>query len=145
VSNTAPKTEERDGKIIHFSVGAIVTNAQGQLLLVDRELPPPGFAGLAGHLDDGETPQQAIVREIQEESGLLAVDIKLVAEEFVPWNYCAAGVTGHHWYLFTATASGQPIPQLEEVKSVGWYEPAALLTLPLEEVWQHWFGKLGYL
>lgn len=145
MSNTAPKTEERDGKIIHFSVGAIVTNAQGQILLVDRKLPPPGFAGLAGHLDNGETPQQAIAREIQEESGLLVADIELVAEEFVPWNYCAAGVTGHHWYLFTATASGQPIPQLEEVRSVGWYEPAALLTLPLEEVWQHWFGKLGYL
>lgn len=145
VSKVVPKTEVRGEKTIHFSVGAIITNPRNELLLIDRVQPPLGFAGVAGHVDEGETPLEAIVREVSEEGGLLISDPVLLLEEFVSWNYCAAGVTGHHWYLFGATAKGRPVPQAGEVKSIGWYEQSQLSELNLEEVWRYWFEKLGYL
>lgn len=146
MSETAPKTEIRDGKTIHFSVGAIVTNPDGEILLVDRLHPPPGIAGVAGHLDEGESPLEAIIREIREESGLeVNTPPELLLEEFVPWNYCGDGVTGHHWYVFKATAEGEPVAAPDESKSIKWYGQHLLPALNLEEVWRHWFEALDYM
>jgi len=56
--------------VMHPSVGAIVRNEAGQILFMLRadngkwDLP-------AGSIDPGETPAQAIVREVREETGLL--------------------------------------------------------------------------
>ena len=78
-----------DGKLLHYSVGAVIEK-DGKYLLVDRVKPPFGFAGLAGHVDEGESPDATIVREIMEESGLKVVNSKLLFEEEILWNYCSS-------------------------------------------------------
>lgn len=145
MGKAVPKSEVRNGKVIHFSVGAVIVNKVGEILLVDRKWPPPGFAGVAGHVDEGDSPEEAIIREVLEESGLTATKTELLYEEFIEWNYCNSGVTGHHWYLYKVTTTGEPAPQLDEVKSIGWYSKERLSELKLEEVWQYWFRKLGYI
>jgi 8-oxo-dGTP diphosphatase len=53
-------------------VGAVVFDAAGRLLLVQRgQEPARGQWSIpGGRVDDGESHQQAVVRELQEETGL---------------------------------------------------------------------------
>lgn len=57
---------------VHASVGAVIVRGR-QYLLIDRATPPLGLASVAGHIDENEKPEQALVREVQEESGKIRV------------------------------------------------------------------------
>ena len=78
-------TTASNGETTHVSVGAVIER-EGKYLLIDRISPPFGFAGLAGHVDVGEVPEHAIVREVEEESGLKVVSKKLMFDEEILWN-----------------------------------------------------------
>lgn len=133
-----------DGRPMHFSVGAVI-KIDGKYLLIDRVKEPFGFAGLAGHVDEGEMPEEALVREVEEESGLKVVSHRLLFEEEVPWNYCSRGVRCHYWYLYACEVEGQAGLEEEEAKSMGWYTPEEMGKLILEPVWKYWFEKMGVL
>lgn len=53
-------------------VGAVIRDSDGRLLLVRRARPPAAgrWSLPGGRVDDGETPEQALAREISEETGL---------------------------------------------------------------------------
>ncbi len=138
----APKEAIIDGKVRHYSVGALIESG-GKYLLIERAVPPPGFAGVAGHVDEGETPDQALRREVQEEIGLTITDAQLLFEEMVDWNWCSRGVTGHYWYLYRCVAEGEIERSLGETKSAGWYSMEEIKSLDLEPVWKMWFERLG--
>jgi len=53
-----------------FAVSAIISNKKGQVLCVSRKDNHNDFGLPGGKLDPGETPEEAIVREIKEETGL---------------------------------------------------------------------------
>lgn len=146
MSDWNPKEEERDGRIVHFSVGAII-ELEGKLLLIERDTLPPGWAGVAGHVDAGEDPLPALYREVLEEVSLDIVKTTLLREEFVEWNWCDSGVTGHHWHLYHVEIAGidHIKPQGGEVKTLAWFTREELAHLPLEEVWRYWFEETGYL
>ncbi len=142
-----PKPKEgttRDGKLMHFSAGALIERG-GKYLLIDRAIPPFGFAGVAGHVDEGENERQAALREIEEEVGLEAADLKLLFEEELDWNWCSKGVTSHYWYLFECRVDGDLKRSEEETKSAGWYSKKDIKTLKLEPVWEYWFKKLNII
>lgn len=132
------------GAKMHYSVGALIER-DGKYLLIDRKKPPFGFAGLAGHVDEGETEIEALFREVREESGLEVKDYKLLFEEFVEWNKCNKGVRGHYWRLFGCTAEGNVRKDEHEEKSIGWYSREEIKNLALEPVWEYWFRKLKIL
>ncbi|MBI5733288.1 NUDIX domain-containing protein [Candidatus Jorgensenbacteria bacterium] len=135
-----PKERIQDGKIIHYSVGALIQE-KGRYLLIERGVPPPGFAGIAGHIDQNETPEEALKREVEEESGLKIQRYELLFQEFITWNWCSKGVTGHYWYLFECQVSGEIKINVRETKSIKWYTAEEIRTLALEPVWKHWFEK----
>jgi 8-oxo-dGTP pyrophosphatase MutT (NUDIX family) len=132
------------GEVMHFSVGALIERG-GQYLLIDRVHPPYGFAGPAGHVDEGEEPAETLVREIFEESGLTVQNHELVFEEELGWNYCGQGAQTHYWYLYKCDAVGDVKHNTEETKSIGWYTIEQIKTLSLEPVWEYWFKKFGIL
>lgn len=80
--------------------GAIVRDARGRLLLVRRGRPPS--AGLwsvpGGRVEAGETPAQAAVREVREETGLDVRVGELLATveigEFVVHDFAAEVLGG---------------------------------------------------
>lgn len=115
------------------------------MLLIDRATPPFGLAGVAGHVDEGEEPEEALIREAKEEVGLDLTKPELLYDEFVDWNWCGGGITGHHWYLFKGMAEGKPTIQADEIKSAHWDPLTDLPKLKLERVWEYWFKKLGYI
>lgn len=77
-NNLTGKTEEREivhtTGLWHREVAVWVINEKGELLLQKRSASkkqaPNKWALCAGHIDAGETPENSIVREIEEEIGL---------------------------------------------------------------------------
>jgi ADP-ribose pyrophosphatase YjhB (NUDIX family) len=139
-----PKTTLQDGKPIHYSVGALIERG-GKYLLIFRAQDPKCYAGVAGHVDEGEEPTDAIRREVNEESGLQLTESKLLFEEFVDWNWCRRGVTGHYWRLYACQVTGEVQLNASETKSIDWYTPQQIRDLDFEPVWKYWFEKLSIL
>lgn len=138
----APKSgKSKDGKLMHYSVGALITK-NNKYLLIDRAIPPFGFAGIAGHVDENEEPIMALKREIKEESGLTITKAKLIAEEEIDGNRCSKGIPVHYWYLFQCTATGTIQRSTRETNSIQWYTREEIKKLTLEPVWAYWFKKL---
>jgi 8-oxo-dGTP pyrophosphatase MutT (NUDIX family) len=125
----------------HYSVGALIKQ-DGKYLLIDRVKTPFGFAGLAGHVDIGETPEQALVREVEEESGLKVKNYKLLMGEELDWDTCSKGIEVHYWYLYECEIAGEVIQNKIETKSINWYTLEEMKKLNLQNVWEYWFKKL---
>lgn len=142
-----PKTgASKNGQPMHYSVGAVIKR-DGKYLLIDRRYEPLGFAGLAGHIDEGEGPEQALVREVKEESGLKIEKYYLLYCGRVEGNSCHWGINVHYWYLYACEASGEAVWNKEEEKSMGWYAAEQIKEMQkngkFEPVWERWFKKLG--
>jgi 8-oxo-dGTP pyrophosphatase MutT (NUDIX family) len=150
-----------DGRPMHYSAGAIIENERGEYFLMDRKYEPYGFAGMAGHIDAGEYPLQALIREALEEIGAKLHNIRLFFVEEVLWNFCwNDGVhrTGvHEWHLYSARVNSRDVKvNKHEAKGWGWFTKDEIRTgkyvregvehtLTLEPVWEHWFKLVGIL
>ncbi len=111
--------------------------------MLDRVNYPYGWACPAGHIDEREGVEEALLREVKEETDLEIGDYKLLIHEFIDWNECAQGVRGHDWYVFEIINwEGNPKEKDKEAKQFSWIAPAKLKKLNLEPVWEHWFKKL---
>ncbi|MFA6355349.1 MAG: NUDIX hydrolase [Candidatus Paceibacterota bacterium] len=130
-----------DNKEMHYSVGIILI-CNGKYLLMDRINPPPGFASPAGHIDEGEEPMEAAIRELKEETGIEKGNLEFVCEEEILWNYCKS-IKGHYWYLYRALVDKEDmVIDKDEAKSMKWYTVEEIKEMQLEEVWSYWFKKL---
>ena len=108
-------------KIIRFSqkkftasAAAIITNERGEVLLLDHVLRPgSGWGYPGGFLNFGEQPEQAIRRELMEETGLELRRVKMLRVR----------VAGRHIeFLFRAETSGEPEILSHEIKRAEWFE-----------------------
>ncbi len=133
-----------DGTLHHFSAGALIEK-DGKYLIIDRVHIPLGFAGPAGHVDEGEAPIESVKREVEEETGLEVTNAEIVREGFIPWNECHRGIVGHYWYLFKCETTGELKENKREVKSIGWYTPSQIKKLKLTRMWKHWFTDLNII
>lgn len=133
--------ESQKGKQMHYSVGAVIEK-EGKYLLIDRRKKPLGFACPAGHIDKGESPLNALFREVKEETSLDVLTAQLIFEEEVDNNVCSRGVGVHYWYVYKCTAKGEIHMDPEEAKKIGWYLPHDIRGLELEPVWNYWLKKL---
>ncbi len=143
-----PKEELVDNIKTHFSVGAIIRNDEGDLLMIDRLKPPFGFACPAGHVDEGEEPLTAVLREVEEETGLTITSYKEASMEDLkdyPNEPCSRGITNHLWKIYEMKATGNFIFKNDEVKSIGWYSPEKIRTLELESIWRHFLVRLNII
>ncbi len=131
------------GLPMHYSAGAVIQDDHGRYLLIDRVKPPFGWAGPAGHVDEGEDALTAVQREVLEETGLTVVESELLFAEEIVGNYCRRGTTIHHWSLYRCRVTGELKTKPDEVKSFRWISAEELTTLQLEPVWMYWFDKLG--
>ncbi|HUD10686.1 MAG TPA: NUDIX domain-containing protein [Candidatus Saccharimonadales bacterium] len=56
-----------------YSAGGVVINSEGNVLVVNQN--DDSWSLPKGHIDPGETPQDAAVREIKEESGISELEL----------------------------------------------------------------------
>jgi 8-oxo-dGTP diphosphatase len=110
-------------------VGAIITDPAGRLLLVKRgHEPEPGRWTLpGGRIEPGETDQQAVVREVREETGLSVTCGSLVGSVERP----APGGAVLRIRDYAATVTGGTLTPGDDAADARWVAPADLPALPL--------------
>jgi NAD+ diphosphatase len=94
-----------------------VTDGADGLLLGRQERWPEGrFSLLAGYVEPGETLEEAVRREVLEESGVALDSVAYVASQ--PWPFPSSLMLG-----FSALAArGDPSPGDDELAEVRWFE-----------------------
>jgi len=140
------KTREGDE---HFSVGALIWKNK-KLLIMERKLPPKGFAGIAGHIDELETPLEALKRELKEETNLDLISCRLVLKrKIIQKENCVFGVKKHFWYVYNVSCTGEVKPSQYEVKSIGYVSRDKIKKLykerRLDYAWMIIFKKLDVI
>jgi NAD+ diphosphatase len=90
---------------------------QGRLLLGRRTGWPAGrLSVLAGFVSPGESAEEAVVREVQEESGIVVHDPVFVSSQ--PWPFPASLMLGFH----AESDGGEPKARDGELDEVRWLE-----------------------
>lgn len=133
-----------NGDVCHPCIGAVIIT-DGQILMIERKNFPPGWACIAGHIDDtDDNPVDALIREVSEESGLDVTNHELLFEEEIN-NPCSRGVEYHYWYVYKCEVEGNIIKNESETKDIRWIDMDKITNLHLEEVWKYIFKKIEIL
>jgi 8-oxo-dGTP pyrophosphatase MutT (NUDIX family) len=110
----------------HTSVGVVLEDKQGNVLLLKRALFPVGMAPPAGHIDDHGSPEQAAIDEVEEEVGLVVAiqNLHKTAIQKRRTNLSCRRIDGDHhdWWVYTTdTYDGELRPSPDETKGANWY------------------------
>jgi NAD+ diphosphatase len=99
----------------------IVRVVDGDRLLLGRQpsWPERRFSVLAGFVEPGETLEEAVRREVREESGVEVGEAGYVASQ--PWPFPSSLMIGFH---AEAARGGEPRPGDGELAEVRWFERA---------------------
>jgi len=104
----------------HVAAGGLVLNDRKEILMIFRR----GFWDLPkGHIDEGETLEACAIREVQEETGIQALEIiKPLTITYHTYEQGAHHILKEsHWYLMSTPADSQLIPQTEEdIEQIEW-------------------------
>lgn len=104
----------------HTSVGMFVWKDE-KLCLIERAKFPFGFAIPAGHVDGDSSYEESAKRELREEVGLEAENLKLLAEGRKENPCRREGGTWHYWKMYEVITTGDIKRSEDETKQVGWY------------------------
>ncbi|MDD4796606.1 MAG: NAD(+) diphosphatase [Eubacteriales bacterium] len=102
-----------------ISPAVIVAVTDGEkLLMVRTKLYPQRFSLVAGYVEVGESLEQAVAREVLEETGVRIANIRYFASQ--PWSFSDTMMVG-----FTAELTGESTtaPQESEITEVRWLTP----------------------
>lgn len=130
--------------IRHFTASAVVfDDAERVLLIHHNKIGLWLYPG--GHIDPDETPGEAAIRELTEETGIRAAIVGqsnfrhcAVARHLPPWAIIEMDVTdskhGQHRHIDMVYVcehfGGELLPQLEEVGGARWVPVADVASLP---------------
>jgi len=95
------------------SVVAIIINNKGEVLILDHFIRPGASWGLpGGFIESGEIPDDAIKREIMEETGLDLTELNLLR---------IRTLEKHIEMLYSARSSGSVTLHGSEIRDFGWF------------------------
>ena len=117
--------------MIKHCVGAVIYNSEGKIFLMTSP-KWKGYIVPGGKIEDQETEEQALIREIKEELGIEIIHIKKVGEKVKPPSKDFKDeTTTIHFIDFFAKAVSTEIKPNHEVLEYGWFEIDDALALPL--------------
>jgi ADP-ribose pyrophosphatase YjhB (NUDIX family) len=110
-------------------VGAVVRDDAGRLLLIQRGHDPHrGLWSLpGGRIEPGESPEEAVVREVREETGLTVSPLRPVGRVRIPGDGVVFDVVDFECAV--ASAGQEPVAD-DDAAAVRFAEPDALDDLP---------------
>jgi ADP-ribose pyrophosphatase YjhB (NUDIX family) len=100
------------------SAACVIVNDRGQVLLLDHVLRPHSGWGLAGgFLESGEQPEDAVRREVCEETGLELKNVRLLGIR----------TTRRHLEIaYIAEGGGEAVVSSREITGLQWFAPDEL-------------------
>ena len=116
-----------------------------QVLLHQRSLESRGQPGkwenAGGEIDEGETPDQAIIREIKEELGVEFIIDKVIYDDVFD-----SGEDKWHVFIYGGSIKGTPRVMIpEETIDVKWFKLAELKDVDLATYTHADFVKFGWI
>jgi len=114
------------------TVGALFIRPDGKVLLglraPTKKAWPNHWDTIGGRVEDGESLEQALVREVQEEVGVTPTRFTLIAtvRERQPDIY---GEALHHVYAVTGWQGGDPANVCDEHTELKWFGVSDMLLL----------------
>ncbi len=103
----------------------MVTEFAGRCLLARQKTWPDGLHScLAGFVEPGESAEEAVVREVREESGLDVQDIRYHATQ--PWPYPSSLMLGY----FAVATHDNVVIDTDELAAARWFTRDELVSLP---------------
>ena len=103
------------------SVAVIITNPAGKVLLLDHLLRPGSGWGIpGGFINLNEQPEEAVRRELREETGLELENLRMLR---------VRTINRHIEILFRAESTGEGEVKSREIKALGWF---AVYEMPAE-------------
>ena len=120
-----------------------ITNDSKILLAHNQRFPDGVYSCVAGYVEPGETLEQTVLREIKEEVGLEAAPPRYLSSQ--AWPFPHSLMLG-----FDTTATGEPIPDGEEITDARWFSADNLPHIPRHGTiarWliDDWLKDIGYL
>lgn len=107
------------------AVGVIVRESRLLIIRRSRLVPAPlAFCFPGGGIEAGESEEQALVREIQEELGVSVAPVERLWSSVTSWGVDLA------WWLADLPGEIEPIPSPAEVESVHWCSLDEMEQLP---------------
>ena len=106
------------------TVGALLIRPDGKILLGLRAPSKKSWPGhwdtIGGHVEDGESLDDVLIREVQEETGVTPTEFRLIAtvRERQPERY---GDALHHVYAVTNWQGGDPANVCDEHTELKWF------------------------
>jgi NAD+ diphosphatase len=94
----------------------LVTDGEERALLGRQAIwPPKRWSALAGFVEPGESLEEAVAREVDEEAGLSVSEVTYISSQ--PWPFPANLMLGFH----ARWAGGEPTTRDAELEAVRWF------------------------
>ncbi len=103
----------------------VIVRREGEVLLTRKaEWPPGRYSLVAGFLDFGECLEEAVEREVMEETGIRVKNVRYIGSQSWPFpSQLMAGFTADY-------AGGEVVVEEKELEDARWFPLNALPTLP---------------
>jgi len=122
------KSQEQNIKIC---VDAIIDAGAGMIVLIERKNDPEGWALPGGFVDTGESLEEAVIREIKEETNL---DVELI-RQFHSYSSPSRDARGHTVStVFLARTHSKAAKAGDDAKNIGLYHQ---MNLPEKIAFDH--------
>lgn len=124
----------RDGTMNHPRTDPVVIAVvvDGDRMLMGRQpsWPKGRYSALAGFVEPGESLEDAVAREIDEEAGIAVADVRYHSSQ--PWPFPGSLMVG-----FLATyAGGEANTRDEELEDVAWFSREEIQAATAEDGWE---------
>ncbi|MGD0897400.1 MAG: NUDIX domain-containing protein [Thermoguttaceae bacterium] len=108
--------------------GAVAIIVRGDRMLIIRRsrsvVAPLMYCFPGGGIEEGESEQAAVVREVSEELGVTVRPLRRLWQCVTPWKVWLA------WWLAEMPPQAVPTPNPAEVESIHWVTPREMSRLP---------------
>jgi len=114
------------------AIMALVQREEKILLARGSHFPQNMYSVLAGYLDVGETLEQCVVREVQEEVGLKVGNVRYMGSQ--PWPFTGSLMVGFACDWLEGDIIKDPL----EIEEAGWFARDELPIIPTEVSLAYW-------